>query len=384
MLWRDVEASIQSRDVKRGEVLLAKLFKSGLTDDQLETYYAYRAQLRLLASRASDAIEDILCLAGTKIFELLKTQEILADSYLQRFEQSSTGFADKQDIQQSQIIYTRLLIQEPTYSNSGWLHYQLGRIYLILGDTKKAEIEFREAIFKPSHLTTLVAYCFERMAFISFYEYQDSYQADVYARKAIHVYPSAEPQQWLIQTYILRSRILQSGDLFEAIRSARKALSIAMQQPAQKTYVAESLFVLADVLSKSTQANQEVVEAIQHFLQLSKDPVGIDVTWSRAFEMLGDAQFDLKRYEAAIESYQHSLQYNPYHPWEETIYYRIGKCYYLLGQYQKALSSLLEIINNKEKTFEAYFYELVSSIYRMLGQTTEADKYSEIAKQRQL
>jgi tetratricopeptide (TPR) repeat protein len=380
-VWQEIEASIQARDAKRGEVLIAKLLKTELIPQDREQCYLYRARLRLIASRANDAVEDILSLSASGTFLQPQTQEILADAYLQRFEQSSTGFADKQDLTQARQIYLAILEQYPFYANKGWVLYQLGRIHLIGGENQQAETLFRNAIFQPSNFVALVAYCFERLAFVAFYESHQRWEASVYIDKAIATYPAQEPPEWLVQAYLLRSRILQTLDMNEAIRSAQKAVGLASQNPSEKALQAESLFVLADVLSKSSHTARDVIEAVQQFLQLGKAPVGVDVTWSRAYEMLGDALFSAGRYEQAIEAYQNVLQFNPYHPWEETVYYRISKGYHLLGQHQKALNVLSKALNHSEKITEAYVYELASSIYHALGQREQAERYSKKAQQ---
>ena len=134
-------------------------------------------------------------------------------------------------------------------------------------------------------------------------------------------------------------------DVSSAIESAQEACNLA--QSINKTLHAESLLTLAELLSL-TGNNLSKIEVLQTFMQVSKLPVGIDVTWSRVYEMLGDSYFATAKYTEAITAYQSALRYNPDHPWEETIYYRIAKAHYQERQYAETIENLKLLITDCE------------------------------------
>ena len=56
--------------------------------------------------------------------------------------------------------------------------------------------------------------------------------------------------------------------------------------------------------------------------------------------MLGDAQFKLGQYDDAASFYLMALQFNPYHPWEVSVYYRIARSYYQQRSYEKSVEAI--------------------------------------------
>ncbi|MDQ7034236.1 MAG: tetratricopeptide repeat protein [Anaerolineae bacterium] len=216
-------------------------------------------------------------------------------------------------------------------------------------------------------MPALTAYCYERLGFIAYYESRQPEQALIYLNKAIDIYPTSEPRLWLVQVYLLRSRVLRESNLDAAIESARMAYDLAYSQ--NKTLSAESLFTLSELLSVNNGREIEVVDFIQQFIQVSKAPVGVDVTWSRAYEMLGDSYFAMRQYAEAITSYQNALQYNPDHPWEETIYYRIAKAHYQQQQYNEVVDNLQVIIGDSQ---DYRVFNLLANAYYGLRQFKQA------------
>jgi tetratricopeptide (TPR) repeat protein len=107
-------------------------------------------------------------------------------------------------------------------------------------------------------------------------------------------------------------------------------------------------------------------------MQLSKNPVGVDVTWSRAYEMLADAYFETQQYEAAVMAYHNALDCNPDHPWEESLHYRVAVSYYQ----QKDYAAVIEGINRllaEGKALEDYrVYNLLGNSHFALRQFPEA------------
>ena len=91
-----------------------------------------------------------------------------------------------------------------------------------------------------------------------------------------------------------------------------------------------------------------MIAHLQHYIQISKKPLGIDVTWSRIHEMLGDAYFASNQLQTAVAAYQAALQFNPYTPWEISLHYRIARTYYQLGEYEKAVSAVNRLFQAAE------------------------------------
>lgn len=337
---------ITTRDIKKAEIMITRLLRSPLTSHQLAQALLHRARIRLLSARPDDALDDVKTLINTTPNpvnpELL---ELMADCYLLRFELAPAGFAERQDIQRASDIYTQLAADFPQYDNLGWVYYQHGRAALILDKVNTAEQYFKLALFSASRLPSLTAYCYERLGFIAYYEARQPVQALTYLDKAIHTCPHDEPRTWLVEVHLLRSRVLSEIDLNDAIESAQTALKIAREDSFAKNSATGALFVLAELLHKFGSRPAEVIEYLQQFLQVSRTPPGVDVTWSRAYEMLGDAYLSLERHEQAVNAYAAALQFNPYHPWEESIQLRMAHCCFLQHDYARAAEILNTIID---------------------------------------
>jgi tetratricopeptide (TPR) repeat protein len=107
--------------------------------------------------------------------------------------------------------------------------------------------------------------------------------------------------------------------------------------------LAEALFTAGEFAVSLKDA--EGYLSVQQFLQVSKRPLGVDVTWSRVHEMLGDAYFRLGQYDEATSSYLAALQFNPYHPWEISVYFRIGRSYYQKRDYVRAVDAIQRMLD---------------------------------------
>jgi tetratricopeptide (TPR) repeat protein len=361
--WEDVESLINQREFKRAEVMLAKRLRHDLPSNEKALGLLYRAKLRLLTGRANDSVvdlEEIESLASTtQTHSQADYLEVVADAHFQRYEQATVGFADKNDLNKARITYQTLIAKHTYYVNLGWIYYQFGRLELISGNAVQAEKYYRAALFQPSYVTALTAYCYERLAYVSLYEHRDYRQALVFIDKAIATYPQNDSLVWLLQSYLLKSKIYQYLDLGKALDSAKKALSLASNGNMGKIILTEALFAVADLASKSRGLEQDVIEYAQQFLYHSKTPIGIDVTWSRIHEMLGDAFFALGRNDAAINAYLNMLQFNPYHPWDNAIKLRIAHCYQRIGQHHKVVELLQQVTNNVDVSGDYQAYEML-------------------------
>lgn len=374
-LYTEIEQARQARDFKKAESLFAKLLKNLSHNDERARALMERARMRLLVGRTENALEDLqeAIILDPSLEHDPRTLEIEADSVFQRFELAAIGFTDRENLHTAKQLYERILSEYPNYENLGWVLYQLGRVELAQDNATVAFQKFSEAFFKPSYIKAHTAYCFERLAFLAFYEQRDYFQAQTLIQKAIDTYPSQESSTWLLQAYLFLGRVQQTQNTDKALSTIKKALSMASGAP--KSLMAEVLFTLADALSKKGGTEKEVVEHLQSFLQFSKPPIGVDVTFGRVYEMLGNAWYGLQRYEQALNAYQNALQFNPYHPWEEAIKYRISQLYYLMQNYQKTIQTLEQMLGNKGEEVDYRIYEILGNAYFALGDYSKAKKH---------
>lgn len=366
-----IEKLIDSRDIKKAEAEIAKLFRAHPEGKLQAELLQQRARLRLIAARVEDALNDLAELRklAPDAFDKPVLMSLLADCHLARFEGETLGFAKKEDLRKAQELYQTIIDSHAEYENLGWVYYQHGRALLMEDRASAAESSFLKALFAPSKNNVLTAYCYERLAFIAFYESRQPRLALTYLDKAIDTYPNSESQLWLVQVYLLQSRVLKDRQLNEAILSAKKALKLAEDN---RPLLADAAFALAELLSRSSGHALEIIEHLQSFMQLSKNPIGVDVTWSRAYEMLADAYFETQQYEAAVMAYHNALDCNPYHPWEESLHYRVAVSYYQ----QKDYAAVIEGINRllaEGKALEDYrVYNLLGNSHFGLRQFPEA------------
>lgn len=368
IIIKQIHELIEMRDIRKAEAIIGRLLRSKQDPNLYFQLLLCRAKVRIFSSRPDEALQDLLVVKNEHptLTNDPSYQELTADCYLARFETASVGFAQKNDVQHAQELYNALIQDYPLYDNLGWIHYQIGRAYLINANPKLAEDHFLKALFAPSTFPALTAYCYERLGFIAFYEKRQSTLAMTYLTKALHTYPASEPPQWLVQVYLLRSRILKEFGLEDALASAQIAYDIANDAGA-KSVIAETLFTMAELYSGYTHNDGFVIEYLNRFMQISKSPIGIDVTWSRAHEMMGNAYANLEKFDQAISAYQNALQCNPYHPWEDSLRFRIAKCYYELKQPQKAIQIIGDLIHNRQSV-DYQIYHLLGNAHYALNQ----------------
>lgn len=365
-----IESFIENREIKKAEAELARLMRSNPDAEMQAELLQQRARLRLMAARIEDSMNDLGELRKMKpaAFEKPELMSLLADVYLARFEADTLGFAKKEDLRNAQNLYQSIINQHSQFPNLGWVYYQHGRALLMEDRASAAESSFLRALFAPSKLHALTAYCYERLAFIAFYESRQSQQALTYLDKAIDTYPNSESRLWLVQLHLLRSRVLKDKQPEDAISAAKKALKLAAES---RELLADASFALAELLSYADNA-AERIEHLQRFMQHSKNPVGVDVRWSRAYEMLGDAYFETQQYEAAVMAYHNALHYNPYHPWEENLHYRIACAYYQQRDYAAVLESLNKLLEEGKALEDYRVYNLMGNSHFALRQFPEA------------
>lgn len=341
-----------TRDLKRAEVQIAKLLREGLSEADEAQVLALRARARLLAARPEEALDDIATAERTTTDEALKLElrELAGDAHFARFELASVGFADRAHMSRADEIYRALIEEQPDYANVGWLHYQRGRIALTNGRVDDALAAFTAALLAPSPLPALTAYCFERLGFVYFYEQRNARRAFSLLDKALHAYPPSQDRVWLARLQTLRARVLRElGDNSGALATIEDAISIAYANDDSKFALADALLTGAELLAGVGGRERDVITRVQQFLQTARKPLGIDVTWSRAYEMLGNASFALSQFNLAGEAYQNALQYNPYHPWELQLHLQIARALYQSNEYERAINAIDTLLKAAEK-----------------------------------
>ncbi len=385
--YQQLDTLLKQREIKKAEVLIARLLRSdALPKEDEQRLLIYRARTRLLSARPTDALDDLLLLKEQhpELFDNPAVLELLADSYFARFELASVGFAERQDAAIAAQIYRDILAQFPEYANTGWVQYQLGRILLSLDEFEEAEKLIREAMMSPSDIASLTAYCYERLAFIAYYEQRDAKRAETLLRKAIDTYPTSEPVLWLAQVYLFLSKVRHNTDKEAALEAVRQALAIAQRAKTDNRAVLSEIYLTtAELLHESHGSPEDIIQYVNQFMQVSKKPLGVDVTWSRAYEMLADAYMALQRYDDAVDAYLMVLELNPYHPWETSIYYRIACSYYQTQEYKRALRAVDHIFEHArqegQEVSDYHVYEVLGNALFALGNYQQASEAYEQA-----
>lgn len=371
---------LNENKIKQAEKSIARLLRSDLTPHKQAEILIVRAKARLMNARPESALDDLQTARTLDAAQFQKsiTLEILGDSYFARFELSPTGFVDRNDIVLSKEAYETIISNDPDYTNIGWVYYQLGRVYLAEANIVKAEQYLHIALLSRSYIQPLVAYCYERLGFIAFYEKRDLPQSINFLSKSIDTCPTDFSRAWLAQVYILRARVYVSSNRNdEALEDVNSALNLtgAQRQSTMKDTFTEALLTKAEILKNVSGREKELISCLEQYMQVSKKPLGVDVTHARAFEMLADAYLVLGKYTRSIEAYNSVLQYNPYHPWELSVYYRISRAYYLNGNYEKAIEAVKYAINTAKRDgqdIDYRLYDLYGNAYFALKQYDKA------------
>jgi tetratricopeptide (TPR) repeat protein len=129
----------------------------------------------------------------------------------------------------------------------------------------------------------------------------------------------------------------------EAIDAANTAISVASSAEG-KAGLPDALLSAAETLTLIEGRERDVIAHLQQYTQITKKPLGIDVTWSRIHEMLGDAYFKTNQLANSVAAYQASLQFNPYTPWELSLHYRIARTLYQQGDYTKSVRAIQQML----------------------------------------
>ncbi|MCB9435472.1 MAG: tetratricopeptide repeat protein [Anaerolineales bacterium] len=376
-----IDQALNEGDLRKAEVLIARHLRSeSLPSETRAQILLRRAQTRLLGERPDDALEELQTVLAIQpgLAKQPAVKMLLGDIYFSRFMLAEFGFADRANTNMALQYYNDVFESHPHFEKIGWLHYQRGRIYLSEDRVDEAIEEFGNGLNYSNRPPTLHAYCYERLGFIHLFEKRDPQTAMTYFDKATHLYPSGNNAGWIVQLHILRSRALKELDNYEAaLAAASQALnSIDPTAADYRRTLTEAHLAVGEVLALIPDREAEAIEHLVHFLQNSKRPLGVDVTWSRVYETLGDLSLKLERYEQAIESYQFSLQFNPYHPWEVNIHYQIARCYYRMRAYERvinAIDRMKEAAERESQVISDYrVYNVLANAYFGLEQYQQA------------
>ncbi|MCC6613369.1 MAG: tetratricopeptide repeat protein [Anaerolineae bacterium] len=343
-----IDELLGAGDLKRAEVQIAKLMRAELDPATQVQTYLLRARARLLGARPEDALDD-LNVARTLTKDPKRQVQIdvlAADAWFARFELASVGFADRAHALRAYETYRQIVSDHPDDDQLGWVYYQMGRVCLTDGRTDEAIACFESALMAPSPMPTLTAFCFERLGFAHFYELRHPRKARAFLEKAVFTYPTSADPVWLARVQTLRSRVLRElGDVPAALEAAEQAIAIAQESDESRMALADALLTAGELMAQVGGRDRDVITYLQQFLQTARKPLGIDVTWSRVYEMLGGAYFNLGQHGAAGAAYEHALQYNPYHPWEIGLHYQIARSYYQAEAYDKAIGAVDTLLN---------------------------------------
>ncbi|NWF69678.1 MAG: tetratricopeptide repeat protein [Chloroflexi bacterium] len=377
---KTIEGLLTKREIKKAEILIAKHLRVDLVLSERLALLTLRARARLLSARQEDALADLQEIAALSPAQRQSAafQELYADCRFARFELASVGFADRNDATEARTAYRTIIKAFPDYENLGWVYYQLGRVLLTSNEVNEALHCFQQALLTPSTLSALTAYCYERLGFVAFYEERNLNKAYSFLNRAIDTYPGSEDRAWLVQLHLLRSRVLRDMRQSEAaLKAAENAVAIAASAGSEnRSSLAEALFTAGELMLELEGRERDAINLLQQFIQISKKPLGVDVTWSRLHEMLGDAHFRQSQYEEAVAAYRSALQFNPYHPWEISLYYRIACSYYQQRDYEnavRAVQRLFETAAQEGQPVSDYrVYDVLGNAHFALGKYDKA------------
>ena len=318
-----IEAHLERNDGRKADVTATRLLRQLTSSGQIARAKFLRAKARILLNLPESALDDLNDLQNDLVLDghdVLLT-EMRADALFMRFELAQVGFADRRDLLEARCLYRRILDETPDYDNTGWVSYQLGRVLSALGHSRKAEARIRNALFLPSLLRPLTAYCYERLGYIAYYERQCADEAIVYLQKALQTYHESDVLLWRVRIHLLMSQVTRISNPDYSVENAESAyrLVVAPGMKRNRLYM-DVLFHLGELYSQN-QSTLHLSNSILHeLIQTSRLPLGVDVTWSRIYELLGHNYYQQNQYAQSISAYETTLRYNPDHPWAENIY----------------------------------------------------------------
>lgn len=381
--FTEIDDALAHNDIKRAEVAIAKRLRGENGGEERAELLLRRARARLLSARPDDALEDVetaLALLPQRSHDG-EIKVLLGDIYFARFELAAVGFADRQDTETALRFYQEALAQSNNLTHAAWVHYQIGRIQLTENNLSEAVRSFQDALTSPANPEKVHALAYERMGFIELLENRHPQEALEYFLKAREAYPPNEDAGWLVQLYLHISRAHRELEQHEAaLEAARRALRTIQDSSisAHRAALPEAHLALAEVMAAMSGYENEAIEHFLRFLQSSRRPPGIDVTWSQVHETIGQLFFRLENYQQAINAFEKAIELNPYHPWEVNLRYQIARCQYRMRAYESTVEAIKRMQNAAEKEntplTDWRVFNLLGNAYFAL------EKYSEAAQ----
>jgi len=349
----EIDQALARSDLKRAETLIARQIRR--TNDPVERAELLfrRAQSRLMDAKPEDAMEDLqtaLALQPQRGHDA-DIGVLIGDTHFARYELAPVGFSDREDTNTALQHYEAVIEAHPDFSRLAWIFYQCGRIKLSQNDMEAAARYFQRALEAPNHTPDVRAMAQERLGFVALFEKRDPAAALEHFRAAQKVATGEEPPGWLVQLNIRMSHAhLERQEYEDALAAARSALRTIQSNStgAHRVALPEAHLAIADVMAVMQGYESEAIEHYLRFLQYSKRPPGIDVTWSKVHETIGHLAFRLERYQQAITAFEKALEINPYHPWDLSLRYQIARCYYRSRMYERVVETIAEIEEGAE------------------------------------
>ena len=344
-LYSEIDQALAGGDLKQIEVILARRLRHDNTPTERADLLLRRAQARVLAGRPDDAIEDVQ--TGIALDESRASSPDvlipLGDIYFAQFELAAVGFVDSANAQRALEVYSRVIEADPSNPKMAWVYYQIGRIHLIQDRIDPGEQVLLAALDHPNQPESVHALCYERLGFVQLSEKRDPQAALDRFEQALAHYPEGKQTGWLLELQLRMSKAyLELGRSQEALDIANTALREIRSAgiPDSGRMLAEAHLALGNILATIPDRAPDALEHYLRFLQSSRRPPGIDVTWSQVYETIGRLSFRLERYPEAISAYKNALQFNPYHPMEITLRYQIARCQYRTRNYEGAIAEI--------------------------------------------
>lgn len=340
-----IDRHLEQGDTKQAEIMVARRLRADEVDGSgRSALLLRRARARLYSEKPDDALADLreAFALGPALAQEPEVRELLADVHFARFELAPLGFADRADADAALAIYRALVDDVPDYPNRGWVCYQMGRVLLSANQVDEAVAMFQAALDQPSWIASLRSLCYERLGFVELFEKRASAGALAYFSQAIDAYPPGENSGWLVQLHILRSRALrEQKDYVAALQAARQALrAVDRSAPDYRLAYSEAHLAVGEALAHFRGREEDAIDHLVRFLQLSRRPLGMDVTWGRVYETIGALSLRLGRTAAAAEAFNTALTYNPYHPLGDTLQLQIARACADGGDYARAVQTL--------------------------------------------
>ncbi|MCI0710346.1 MAG: tetratricopeptide repeat protein [Chloroflexi bacterium] len=380
----DIDRAFEADDLRKAESLIGRLLKTGISDDERAQVLLRRARTRFLRQHSEDALADIELAREyfPPIRELAYTKALLGDIYFAKFMLAEVGFADRADTDRAYEYYNQVLQNYPHYRQRGWVHYQRGCLHLTENNFEKAVQDFHAGLEYDNIPDFLHTFCYERLGFV-YLDHRDPEQAMHYLDKALATYPPGKNAAHLVMIHMLRSRALRMIENYEeALQAASEALkSLDTAAPNYKEAFLEAHLAMGEILANMPDREAEAIEHLIQFLQNSKRPLGVDVTWSRVYETLGDLSLRLSRHEQAIEAFNAALSFNPYHPMELNVRYNIARSYYRMKAYEKAIGVIKQMHDIADEKITDYrvYYVLGNSYFALERYDEAVSAYREAA-----